>query len=259
MLGGHAMTAITAVTAQNSQGVSAIQMLDSDLIAQQMEAVTSDFGVDAVKIGMLGTEAIISMVAAMLVADPAVNARSAAGHRRRNLPQGVKPVPIVVDPVMVASSGAMLLALEAMQTLKARLCPIATVITPNRQELAVLTGLEISTDEDARAAAVALARECDTAVLAKGGHFAGNEIVDQLASADGEVVAFRGSRIDTPHSHGTGCTLSSALAVALAEGLSLIDAVARARQFVRLALERAPQIVADNGPLGHMFVRPEEL
>jgi hydroxymethylpyrimidine/phosphomethylpyrimidine kinase len=153
----------------------------------------------------------------------------------------------------------MLIEPAAVTALQARLCPIATVITPNRQELAVLAGTDIATDRDARDAAKALAARWGVAVLAKGGHFEGREIVDQLVTADGEVVAFRGARIDTKHAHGTGCTLASALAMGLAEGRSLVEATARARQFVRLALERAPAIVADNGPLGHMFVRAEEL
>lgn len=227
MMGGYAMTAITAVTAQNAQGVSAITAMSAEMVRAQIDAVTSDFGIDAIKIGMLGSAQIADMVAAFL--------------------EGLSDnIPIVLDPVMVATSGA---ALADQATIKCftRLMRCSTVVTPNRMELEALGG---------RAAILG----SGAALLEKGGHDGADNssepITDRLIAADGsEQAVWSASRIATPHSHGTGCTLSSAMATALGQGAGLIQAVERARLFVRLALHDAPQLVADNGPMGHGCVR----
>lgn len=225
MLGGHAMTAITAVTAQNSRGVSAVHVIPTDMVLAQIAAVLDDFGADAIKIGMIGNADTARAVARLL------------GDRMTG--------PIVFDPVMVASSGA---ALADAATIAAfgELMDIATLTTPNLPELAALGG-------EARVLAHG------TALLIKGGHASDAILTDSLVDGSGEVARWSDPRIDTPHTHGTGCTLASAIAVGLAEGRVLADAVDRARRYVRLALECAPDLVPANGPMGHMFVRRDDL
>jgi hydroxymethylpyrimidine/phosphomethylpyrimidine kinase len=220
MLGGYAMSAITAVTAQNTQGVSTIEVLSPVLVAAQIDACLGDIGVDAVKIGMLGSPDI-----ATLVAD-----RLAGLH-----------VPIVFDPVMIATSGA---ALADGATIAAfeSLMKLATLTTPNIHELAALGG------EEAMAAR-------GIPYLAKGGDAAGDIIVDRLVVPGRDPVVWQAPRIATRHTHGTGCTLASAIATGLGQGLALDSAVEQARQFVRAALEAAPGFGLGHGPLGHQAVR----
>ncbi|MBC2651276.1 bifunctional hydroxymethylpyrimidine kinase/phosphomethylpyrimidine kinase [Novosphingobium aerophilum] len=215
MLGGYAMTAITAITAQNSVGVTAVEPLSPDLIAAQIDACTSDIGVDAVKIGMLGAPAIAHRVADRLEA---------------------LAVPVVFDPVMIATSGAVLADADTIAAF-ARLMALATVTTPNLPELAALGGLD---------RVRILARN----VLVKGGHGTGSQIEDRLYVSGGEHV-FRSPRQDTLHTHGTGCTLASAIATGLGAGLALEVAVARGIAFVGRAIAAAPGFGRGHGPLGH--------
>jgi hydroxymethylpyrimidine/phosphomethylpyrimidine kinase len=239
MLGGHAMTAITAITAQNTLGVDAVMAVPTALVLAQIDAVASDIGVDAVKIGMIGDAATARAVAERL--DP-----SRPGH------EAAPAVQVVFDPVMVASSGAVLAdaeTIEAFELLMAR----ATLVTPNVAELAFLTGREIVDPDSLLAAADALAERTGTAVLAKGGHLAGEEVTDWYVRGG----KFRGgagwsdSRIDTRHSHGTGCTLSSAIATLLGRGMEIRHAIIEARTYVRAALLAAPGFGGGHGPMGH--------
>lgn len=220
MLGGHAMTAITAITAQNTLGVTAVEALSPDMVGAQIDACLSDIGADAVKIGMLGSPGICHAVADRL--------------------EGLG-LPVVFDPVMVATSGAVLADEETIAAF-ARLMRLATVVTPNLPELAALGGIE---------AVLALA----PAVLEKGGHAGGDVLVDRLIARAGEVARWQDPRIDTPHTHGTGCTLASAIATGLGQGMDLQSAVNRARCFVRAALEAAPGLGSGHGPMGHQAVR----
>ena len=226
-LGGYGMTAVTAVTVQNTLGVSGVHAIPAAFVAAQMRACLDDIGADAVKIGMLGDAALIAAVAAEL--------------------RGFKG-PIVLDPVMVAKGGAVLLADEAVAALM-RLLPMATVVTPNTPELAALTGVEIEDEADAVLAAQELIGLGARAVLAKGGHLAGDEIADWLVTRDGQV-RYTSQRIETRHTHGTGCTLASAVAVGLARGLALGEAVQLARLHVHAAILAAPGFGAGHGPLG---------
>ena len=218
MLGGHAMTAITAITAQNSTGVSAVTRMTAKMVLAQIDAVVDDIGVDAVKIGMIGSAAV---------------AEAVAGRLER------LDVPIVFDPVMVASSGSVL-ADEATVAAFGRLIRAAAVCTPNVAELKVLGGN-----------ALRLAAETGTAVLAKGGDAKGSSVADVLTHPDGTVTRWTAARVKTRHDHGTGCTLASAIAVGLADGQRLEEAIVRAREFVRAALFAAPGFGAGNGPMGH--------
>lgn len=220
MLGGYAMSAITAVTAQNTLGVSAVEVLSPEMVAAQIDACVSDIGVDAVKIGMLGSPAIAAAVADRLEA---------------------LTVPVVFDPVMVATSGA---ALADAQTIAAfeRLMRRVTLTTPNVAELEALGG---------HAAMAARG----VAYLAKGGDAEGERIEDVLVLPGEEPLVMAAQRIHTRHTHGTGCTLSSAIATWLGRGLPLAEAVDRARLFVRSALRAAPGFGAGHGPLGHADAR----
>jgi hydroxymethylpyrimidine/phosphomethylpyrimidine kinase len=225
MLGGHAMTAITAITAQNSRGVDAAQVLDADMVIAQIDAVARDFGLDAIKIGMLGSPEVAGALADWLVA------RSG--------------VPVIFDPVMIASSGAML-ADEATIAAFKRLMTCATLVTPNLPELEALGG-ETAVLKHA------------SALLIKGGHAGGDTVTDRLVTREGEIARWSDPRIGSPHSHGTGCTLSSAIATLLGQGVPMQAAVERARLFVRLALRDAPGLVEANGPMGHQAVRNDAL
>ena len=220
MLGGYAMTAITALTAQNTLGVTRVNPVDPEMVAAQIAACIDDIGVDAIKIGMLGSAAVAHTVAA-------------AVERSR--------VPIVFDPVMVATSGAALADPETIAAFE-RLMALATLTTPNVAELAALGG-------DAGMASRGIA------YLAKGGDADGSVVIDRLVRGDGTTLSFEGSRIATRHTHGTGCTLSSAIATYLGMGLPLEEAIDRARGFVRSALRAAPGFGAGAGPLGHHAAR----
>ncbi|MEL6876536.1 MAG: bifunctional hydroxymethylpyrimidine kinase/phosphomethylpyrimidine kinase [Pseudomonadota bacterium] len=236
MLGGYAMTAITAVTAQNTQGVQAVEALSGDLVAQQITACIGDIGVDAIKIGMLHDAEIIAVVA-------------------DSLAQLGDDIPIVLDPVMIATSGAKLITDDAIAAMRERLFPLASVITPNLPELEALCGRSLSTSEDIAEAALELQSEYGCAVLAKGGHAEGERITDVFVMSQEGARAFDHARIDTRHTHGTGCTLSSAIAALLGHGQSLEHAVRLARKFVFAAIEAAPGFGAGGGPLGHQAVR----
>lgn len=236
-LGGYAMTAITALTAQNTLGVTGIFDVPPAFVAEQMRAVLTDLGADCIKLGMLHRREVVEVVADVL-------AEAAAG------------IPVVVDPVMVAKGGQSLLAEPAVEGLRRRLLPIATVVTPNLPEAAVLLG-EAGPGIDPQADAERLLALGPRAVLLKGGHGSGPLLVDVLAERGQAAERFESGRIPTRHTHGTGCTLASAIACGIAQGLAVRDAVARARAYVRAAIEAAPGFGAGHGPLGHAHtVRP---
>jgi hydroxymethylpyrimidine/phosphomethylpyrimidine kinase len=232
MLGGHAMTAVTAVTAQNTFGVTSVHPVPAEMILAQIDAVVSDIGADAVKIGMIGG---------------AFAAEQIAGRLAR-LKAEQPGIPIVFDPVMVATSGSVL-ADEPTIAAFGRLMDVATVTTPNLPELKQLTS-----EDDPVAAALHLVGAHGCAVLIKGGHEEGEALADALIEED-NMTSWQGQRIDTTSTHGTGCTLASAIAFFLAQGGSLADAVARAREFVRIALHDAPALGQGAGPIGHARVR----
>ena len=232
LLGGHAMTAVTAITAQNTLGVTAVHPVPAEMILQQMDAVIADIGVDAVKIGMIGSAFAAGQVA----------------QRLRQLKQEQPDLSIVFDPVMVATSGAAL-ADDATIAAFGELMDVATVATPNLPELARLSG-----QEDPVASALALVSEHRCAVLIKGGHEEGDALADALIEED-NMTSWQGQRIDTASTHGTGCTLASAIACLLAQGDSLASAVERARTFVRVALHAAPALGGGAGPVGSVDVR----
>lgn len=233
-LGGYAMTAVTALTAQNTLGVSAIHEVPADFIARQMDAVLSDLGADAVKTGMMQSSAVIDTVAEVLQSCQA---------------------PLVVDPVMIAKGGAELLRREALGAMKTRLIPMARILTPNVPEAEALCGFPISGREAAEHAGKVLSDLGPGAVLLKGGHMADEEsrdTVTDLLFEDGRLTErFSSPRLDTRHTHGTGCTLASAIASGLAQNLSIRDSVARARAYVFEAIRTAPGYGQGHGPLNH--------
>jgi hydroxymethylpyrimidine/phosphomethylpyrimidine kinase len=233
MLGGYAMTAITAITAQNTLGVQAVQALPEELVAAQIDSCLSDIGADVVKIGMLGSPGI-----AHLVAD------------RLEHFDG----PIVFDPVMVATSGSVLADDETIAAF-GRLMTIATITTPNLPELAAMCDRPELPEDEVYEAAAALAANHGTYVLAKGGHGGGDTVTDLLVALEASALRFDHARLDTRHTHGTGCTLSSATATLLGHGQPMEHAVRLARQFVFRALQAAPGFGAGHGPLGHQAVR----
>jgi len=232
MLGGHAMTAVTAVTAQNTVGVNAVHPVPAEMILAQIEAVITDIGVDAVKIGMIGGAFAAEQIA----------------KRLERLKTEQPGIPIVFDPVMVATSGASL-ADEPTVAAFGRLMDVATIATPNLPELKRLTS-----EEDPVSAALHLVGEHGCAVLIKGGHEEGDALADALIETD-NMTSWQGQRIDTTSTHGTGCTLATAIAMFLAQGSSLADAVSRAREFVRVALHDAPSLGQGAGPIGQANVR----
>jgi hydroxymethylpyrimidine/phosphomethylpyrimidine kinase len=232
MLGGHAMTAVTAVTAQNTMGVTAVHAVPAETILAQIDAVVSDIGVDAVKIGMIGSAFAAEQVALRL---------KALKHQQPDLP-------IVFDPVMIATSGS---ALADDPTIAAftQLMDIATIATPNLPELARLSG-----QDDPVSSALALVGDHGCAVLIKGGHEEGDALADALIETD-NMTSWQGQRIETTSTHGTGCTMASAIATFLGRGDSLSSAVERARTFVRVALYAAPKLGQGAGPVGSGQVR----
>lgn len=234
-LGGYAATAITAVTVQNTLGVTGVHPIPLEVIAAQARAVLDDIGADAIKTGMLGDVGVVEAVAAAI--DHAQGTREGG-------------VPAVVDPVMIAKGGAPLLAEAAIGAVKRLMIPRAALLTPNAPEAAALTGLMVETTDDLRRAGEALLAMGAKAVLMKGGHIDGDRVVDVLMTPEGET-SFEGERIETRHTHGTGCTLASACATGLAQGLSLNETVARAWNYVHEAMLRAPGFGAGHGPLDH--------
>ena len=230
-LGGFATTALTALTAQNTHGVSAVLLVPQQFLRAQIDAVMADIGADAIKTGMLPDTDSIETVATFI--------------------EGLVPaVPFVMDPVMVATSGDRLQSEEALNALKTRLIPLATVITPNIPEAELLLGTRITDEAEQRQAAKALLALGAAAVLVKGGHLTGATVTDILATPAG-LVAMTGERIDSTSTHGTGCTLASAIAAGLGQDMPLEHAVRRARAYVAAAIRGAPGLGGGHGPLGH--------
>lgn len=234
MLGGYAMSAITALTAQNSVGVQAVEPVDPQFVGAQIDSCLSDIGADAVKIGMLGSPEIVTAVASRL--------------------EGTG-LPVVLDPVMVATSGDELATKETVSAMREQLFPLASLLTPNLPELAALLDTELSDRESIHTATGILVGTTGISVLTKGGHFESDRIEDLFVPVEGRWAEFEDARIDTPHTHGTGCTLSSAIATLLGHGVPMEHAVRLARKFVRSAIEYAPGFGAGGGPLGHQAVR----
>ncbi|KAA5605831.1 bifunctional hydroxymethylpyrimidine kinase/phosphomethylpyrimidine kinase [Roseospira marina] len=230
-LQGFATTAITALTAQNTLGVFGVHPIPVSFVVQQIELVLDDIGAEAVKTGMLGDPALIEAIADTLA-------------------QHAPDVPVVVDPVMMAKGGHPLLDPSAEQALKTTLVPRATVLTPNVPEAEVLSGRTIASLDDMQAAGETLLALGPHAVLMKGGHLPGETVTDLLVTAEG-IARFSAPRVDTTATHGTGCTLASALACGLAQGHPLPDAIARARAYVRRAMETAPGFGSGHGPMNH--------
>ncbi len=231
MNGVYAMSAITAMTAQNTTGVTSIQESTPLFLHQQLDAIFQDIYPDAVKTGMLANSSLIEVIADRL-----------EYYRAKN---------IVVDPVMVATSGSALMENAALQTLTSRLLPLATVVTPNIPEAQVLAGISITNKEDMAAAARIINSRFGCAVLLKGGHSV-NDANDLLFIGD-KAVWFPGKRINNPNTHGTGCTLSSAIAANLAKGYSLEEAVQRAKEYISGALSAMLDLGKGSGPMNHAF------
>jgi hydroxymethylpyrimidine/phosphomethylpyrimidine kinase len=232
-LGGFAMTAIAALTAQNTLGVHGIHPVPVAFVRQQMAVVLDDIGADALKTGMLATAEVIDAVA-------------------EEIATRAPDVPLVVDPVMVAKGGHRLLEESATRALTGRLLPLATLLTPNLPEAEVLVGHAIPDAEAMEAAGRELLTLGPKAVLMKGGHLDedGTEVLDILVTAEG-AIRFTAPRIHSTSTHGTGCTLASAIACGLAQGRPVAAAVARARAYVRRAIETAPGLGSGHGPLNH--------
>ena len=227
--GVYAMSAVTALTAQNTTGVTNIMEVTPDFLSDQIDAIFTDIFPDAVKTGMVSSTELIEVISDKLKEYDAKN--------------------IVVDPVMVATSGAKLISDDAIETLKKRLLPIATVITPNIPEAEVLSGLEIKSEEDMIAAAKAIYEAFGCAVLCKGGHQIND--ANDLLYRDGDFVWFKGRRIDNPNTHGTGCTLSSAIASNLAKGNDLDTSVKNAKDYISGALAAMLDLGKGSGPMNH--------
>ena len=235
-LGCYGMTAITAITVQNTLGVTGIHGIPLDTVRGQIDAVVQDIGVDAVKIGMLATPDVVSVVADAI-----------RRHQIRN---------VVLDPVMVATSGDRLISQEAVETLRGELMPLATVVTPNLPEAATLLDeAEAGHENEAVGQARRLLARGARAVLIKGGHGEGRESVDHLIAADGTLRRFAAPRIETRNSHGTGCTLSAAVAAGLARGQGLAEAVGGAKTYVTAAIRAADTVPVGHGhgPLHHFY------
>lgn len=231
MNGVYAMSAITALTAQNTTGVEGIMQVSPEFLKQQLDMIFQDIRPDAVKIGMVSSSQLIEAIAERLEHYKAEN--------------------IVVDPVMVATSGSALMENEALATLKSCLLGMATVITPNIPEAQVLTGMTIQNEEDMQKAAKMLYETYGCAVLVKGGHSIND--ANDLLFANGEAKWFHGKRIDNPNTHGTGCTLSSAIAANLAKGYSLEESVQRAKTYISGALAAMLDLGNGSGPMHHGF------
>ena len=230
-LGGYAATAITALTAQDTATVHDVHPVPAEFVAEQIRVVLADIGADCIKTGMIHSQPIIEAVAATV-------AQHGAG------------VPLVVDPVLVAKGGASLLEPAAMRALATALVGQADLVTPNIPEAERLTGLTVATVDDMARAAERIHALGPKAVLVKGGHLDSDRITD-LLSHPGGIERFHAQRIESRHTHGTGCTLASAIATGIAQGLTLVDAVARARRYLRAAIETAPGLGAGHGPVNH--------
>lgn len=231
MNGVYAMSAITALTAQNTTGVRAIQESTPEFLKQQLDAVFEDIFPDAVKIGMVSSSELICVIADRL-----------RYHKAKN---------VVVDPVMVATSGSSLMKTDAVQTLIDELLPIAALVTPNIPEAEILSGLTIKNKEDMLTAAKMIGDTYDCAVLLKGGHSVND--ANDLLYANGDYHWFDGKRINNPNTHGTGCTLSSAIAANLAKGFNLSESVRRAKNYISCALSAMLDLGKGSGPMKHSF------
>lgn len=235
MLGGYAMAAVTALTVQNTRGVKSVHPVDPNVIRDQIIACLEDIGADAVKIGMIGE-------------------RPAAHAIAETLRQHAPDIPMVLDPVLAATSGGALAAPDMVPALRGLLMPLAAVVTPNADEAAALTGLAMRAPDDLIAAGTALLADGAPAALVKGGHLEGETVVDALVTRAGARL-FENPRLPAGETHGTGCTLASAVATGLAQGMPLADAALRAIAFVRAAIEAAPGLGGGAGPLGHAGAR----
>ena len=231
MNGVYAMSAITALTAQNTTGVRAIQASTPDFLKQQLDAIFEDIYPDAVKIGMVASSELIRVIVDRL-----------RYYKAKN---------VVIDPVMVATSGSALMKNDAVQTLIEELLPVSTLVTPNIPEAQVLSGLSIETKEDMIIAAKHIGDNYHCAVLLKGGHSIND--ANDLLYANGEIHWFEGKRIDNPNTHGTGCTLSSAIASNLAKGYTLSESVQRAKDYISGALAAMLDLGEGSGPMNHAF------
>ena len=229
--GVYAMSAITALTAQNTTGVKAIQESSPDFLKQQLDSIFEDIYPDAVKIGMVSSDKLICVIADRLRYYGAKN--------------------IVVDPVMVATSGSVLMKSNAVETVIKKLLPLSTLVTPNIPEAEVFYGQTIKTKEDMVVAARQIGDRYHCAVLLKGGHSIND--ANDLLYANGETVWFEGKRIDNPNTHGTGCTLSSAIAANLAKGFTLVESVQRAKEYISGALSAMLDLGKGCGPMNHAF------
>lgn len=232
-LGGYASTAITALTAQNTTGVFGIHDVPDDFIRQQITLVLDDIGADAIKTGMLHKTSVIHTIADTL--------------------GGYVHIPLILDPVMFAKGGAALLQGDAITSLKTQLIPKAALITPNIPEAEALADMTIHSVEDMKQAAQKIMSLGCTAVLLKGGHREEDTVTDILVTPDG-IETFTHPRLHTPHTHGTGCTMASAIATGIAQGLTMVETVSRARGYVRSAIEHAPGLGQGHGPLRHNFM-----
>jgi hydroxymethylpyrimidine/phosphomethylpyrimidine kinase len=230
--GVYGTSAITAVTAQNTRGVTAWEAVSVPLVVAQIEAVVSDIGADAVKTGMLASAAIVSAVADTV--------------RRLGLRH------LVLDPVMIAKGGDRLLEESAIEAIRRDLLPLAEVVTPNIPEAQELSGVRIATLDDMRAAGQRILELGPRVVLVKGGHLGGEDSIDVAISADDEHE-FRSPRIESAHTHGTGCTLASAIAACLAQGLTVNASIGAAKAYLDGAIAHAPGIGSGHGPLGHFW------
>ena len=231
MNGVYAMSVITALTAQNTTGVRSILESTPDFLKDQLDAVFQDIFPDAVKIGMVASSELIRVIADRL-----------KFYQARN---------VVVDPVMVATSGSALMEDNAVQTLIEELLPLSTLVTPNIPEAEVLSGMTIENKDDMITAAMHIGNKYNCAVLLKGGHSIND--ANDLLYADGQLTWFAGKRIDNPNTHGTGCTLSSAIAANLAKGFSLIESVQQAKTYISGALSAMLDLGQGSGPMDHAF------
>jgi len=235
-MGVYGTSAVTAITAQNTLGVTAWEPVSTELVIAQIEAIAGDLPPDAVKTGMLATVAIVEAVAAAI--------------------EGLELPNLVVDPVMIAKGGDRLLREDAVSAIKAHLLPLAEVLTPNIPEAEVLAGVRIATMDDMRSAGRRIRAMGPRVVVVKGGHLgrevSGDQVVDVVCAADGEFE-LRGPRIETRHTHGTGCTFASATAAQLARGVDVETALKTAREYLEGAIRQAPGLGAGHGPLNHFW------
>ena len=229
--GVYAMTAITALTAQNTTGVTGIMEVTPEFLAQQLDSIFTDIRPDTVKIGMVSSSALIHVIAEKLKEYKAEN--------------------VVVDPVMVATSGSKLISDDAIETLKTCLMPLSSILTPNIPEAEVLAEMKVETEEEMILAAKKISETFHCAVLCKGGHQLND--ANDLLYRDGEYKWFHGKRIQNPNTHGTGCTLSSAIASNLAKGYSMDESVKRAKDYISEALEAMLDLGKGSGPMKHCF------